>query len=120
MSRTERFSTEALVVSGNSPSELEAAAISRASELTGIDAPALAIAETYRIYAVAESEGLDDSAVSLTVRKARESGHRLGARIYVIAFREVNGADTCGVDGDSGVPADTPDLQPAADRVQDG
>ena len=92
--RVERFSTEALVVTGETPDELERRAIERAEQLTGIDARDLAVAEPYRLYAAAESEGLSDTAISFVIKRMRETGDKLGARIYVSAYREVSDADT--------------------------
>lgn len=117
MSRSRRFDTEAYVVTGRDPDELERRAIERAEQVTGVDARDLAVSEPYRIYAASESKGLADGAVSEVVKRMRATGDKLGARIYVSAYREVSDADTCGVDRDSRVPADTPDLRPAAGPV---
>lgn len=112
--RKERFTTEALVVTGDTPDELERRAIERAEQLTGVNARDLAVAEPYRIDAASESEGLSDSSVSIVVKRMRATGDLLGARIYVSAFREVSDDEPRGVDRGAGSPADPADIRAEA------
>jgi hypothetical protein len=117
--KVERFNTEPLVVTGDTPDELERRAIERAEQLTGVSGRELTVKGWYVIYAASEYERLADNSVSFVVKRMRETGDKLGSRITVSAHREVDDDEPGSVDGGAGDTGDSPGLRAAPAAVQD-
>ena len=89
-SASARFSTGPVIVTGNTPDELEAQALTRAAAASGLPAGLLAVYSPYTLLVTADHAHLPENQVSEAIRQARTDGSKLAAKIAVLGYRETD------------------------------